>query len=58
LSVLLFHGIEEPGRRWMRRMIGARPETPQVTPAEDPLAVESVDEILDKRAAAVPVSVS
>lgn len=58
LSVLLFHGIEEPGRRWMRRMIGARPETAQVTPSEDPLAAAPVDEILDERTAAVPVSVS
>ncbi|OBH15333.1 acyltransferase family protein [Mycolicibacter sinensis] len=58
LSVLLFHGVEEPGRRWMRRMIGARPETAQVTPSEDPLAAAPVDEILDERTAAVPVSVS
>ncbi|OBG04494.1 acyltransferase family protein [Mycolicibacter sinensis] len=58
LSVLLFHGVEEPGRRWMRRMIGARPETAQVRPAEDRLAVEPVEEILDERTAAVPVSVS
>lgn len=58
LSVLLFHGVEEPGRRWMRKMIGARPETAQVRPAEDPLAVESVEEIFDERTAAVPVSVS
>lgn len=40
LSMLLFHAVEEPGRHWMRRMIGARPESAQVTPAEDPLAVE------------------
>ncbi|RRR48164.1 acyltransferase [Mycolicibacter terrae] len=58
LSVLLFHGVEEPGRRWMRRMIGARPETAQVTPSEDPLAAAPFDEILDERTAAVPVSVS
>jgi peptidoglycan/LPS O-acetylase OafA/YrhL len=51
LSVLLFHGVEEPGRRWMRRMIGARPETAQVRPAEDRLAVEPVEEILDERTA-------
>ncbi len=62
LSILLFHGVEEPGRRWMRKMIGARAETAQVRPSDDPLAVESVDDILiertDERTAAVPVSVS
>lgn len=36
LSMLLFHAVEEPGRHWMRKMIGARPESAQVTPAEDP----------------------
>jgi peptidoglycan/LPS O-acetylase OafA/YrhL len=58
LSVLLFHGVEEPGRRWMRKMIGARAESAQVTPSDDPLAVDPVDSILDERAPAVPVSVS
>jgi peptidoglycan/LPS O-acetylase OafA/YrhL len=59
LSVLLFHGVEEPGRRWMRKMIGARAESAQVTPEDDPLAVDPVDNILDERTApAVPVSVS
>lgn len=43
LSSLLFHTVEEPGRRWMRRMIGARPESAQVGPSEDPLAVEQSD---------------
>ena len=42
LSMLLYHAVEEPGRHWMRKMIGARPESAQVTPAEDPLAVEPV----------------
>lgn len=54
LSMLLFHGVEEPARRWMRKMIGARPATAQVMPTEDPLAVK---EVLDERTAAVPVSV-
>lgn len=61
LSVLLFHGVEEPGRRWMRKMIGARAESAQVTPSEDPLAVDPVDGIVvddEHTAAAVPVSVS
>ncbi|MEB3022021.1 acyltransferase family protein [[Mycobacterium] crassicus] len=65
LSMLLFHGVEEPARRWMRRMIGARPETAQVTSTDDPLAVDQrVDQgpdknegILDERTAGVPVSV-
>ncbi|MFL0179060.1 acyltransferase family protein [Mycobacterium sp. SMC-15] len=43
LSMLLFHAVEEPGRHWMRKMIGARPESAQVTPTEDPLAVEPVE---------------
>ncbi|MEB3050251.1 acyltransferase [Mycolicibacter sp. MYC123] len=54
LSMLLFHGVEEPARRWMRKMIGARPATAQVMPTEDPLAVK---EVLDERTVAVPVSV-
>ncbi|MEZ0381875.1 MULTISPECIES: acyltransferase family protein [Mycobacteriaceae] len=63
LSVLLFHAVEEPGRRWMRRMIGTRPETAQVTPVEDPLAVDPVapvaadDRLRNGRTEAVPVSV-
>lgn len=43
LSMLLFHAVEEPGRHWMRRMIGARAESAQVTPTEDPLAVDPVE---------------
>ncbi|WP_046317985.1 acyltransferase [Mycobacterium sp. UM_Kg1] len=43
LSVLLFHAVEEPGRHWMRKMIGARPEPAPAAPAEDPLAVEPND---------------
>ncbi|MEB3030597.1 acyltransferase family protein [[Mycobacterium] nativiensis] len=57
LSILLFHGVEEPARRWMRRMIGARAETAQVMPTDDPLAVEQDEGILDERTAGVPVSV-
>ncbi|PQM52876.1 MULTISPECIES: acyltransferase [Mycolicibacter] len=52
LSMLLYHAVEEPGRHWMRKMIGARPESAQVAPTEDPLAVEPVeldhsDEVID-----------
>ncbi|CAJ1503745.1 acyltransferase family protein [[Mycobacterium] holstebronense] len=43
LSMLLFHAVEEPGRHWMRKMIGARPESAQVKPTEDPLAVEPAE---------------
>lgn len=62
LSVALFHGVEEPGRRWMRKMIGARAESAQVTPVEDPLAVDDEVGLLDpddevERLQAVPVSV-
>lgn len=58
LSMVLFHAVEEPGRRWMRRMIGARAETAQVTQADDPLAVEVVDGVRDEHSEAVPASVS
>ncbi|MEZ0364546.1 acyltransferase family protein [Mycobacterium sp. pUA109] len=34
-AIVLFHGVEEPARRWMRRMIGAGPEP---APHVDPLA--------------------
>ncbi|MGV0626303.1 acyltransferase family protein [Mycolicibacter minnesotensis] len=43
LSILLFHTIEEPGRHWMRKMIGARAESAQVKPTDDPLAVDPVN---------------
>lgn len=63
LSVLLFHTVEEPGRHWMRRMIGARPESADVTPDEDPLAVELVENSpdtgearLDEPAVAAPAT--
>ncbi|MEO6795284.1 MAG: acyltransferase [Mycobacterium sp.] len=56
-SMLLFHSVEEPARRWMRKMIGARAQTAQVTPADDPLAVDQVDGILEERPTTDPVSV-
>ncbi|MCV7384707.1 acyltransferase family protein [Mycolicibacter longobardus] len=69
LSILLFHSVEEPGRHWMRKMIGARAESAQVGPSEDPLALnpddpvdsdgpdDPDDEALNERTEAVPVSV-
>lgn len=67
LSMLLFHTVEEPGRHWMRRMIGARADSAQVTPADDPLAVDppvsenadhpSDDVDDDERASTVPATV-
>lgn len=56
LSILLFHTVEEPGRHWMRKMIGARAETSQVGPLDDPLAVDPVDGVRDERAAAAVAS--
>ncbi|WP_207546892.1 acyltransferase family protein [Mycobacterium kubicae] len=33
-SVLLYHFVEEPGRRWMRRMVDIRPATAKSEPGE------------------------
>ncbi|OBK48790.1 acyltransferase [Mycobacterium kubicae] len=33
-SVLLYHFVEEPGRRWMRRMVDIRPATAKPEPGE------------------------
>ncbi|WP_156689659.1 acyltransferase family protein [Mycobacterium sp. Marseille-P9652] len=34
LSILLYHLVEEPGRRWMRRMVDVRAARPAVEPGE------------------------
>ncbi|HEU4362974.1 MAG TPA: acyltransferase [Mycobacterium sp.] len=65
MSMLLFHAVEEPARRWMRAMAfsGRAPAAAvAVDPVADPIAIEldseldSVDEILDPRRAGVRVS--
>ncbi|MBS9532757.1 acyltransferase [Mycobacterium sp. M1] len=58
LSMALFHGVEEPARHWMRRMVGARPQpvTDHVRGAS-PGDADPVAELLDDRPAPVAVSV-
>jgi peptidoglycan/LPS O-acetylase OafA/YrhL len=34
ISSLMYHFVEEPARRWMRRMVDVRPAATQVEPAE------------------------
>ena len=34
LSILMYHFVEEPARRWMRRMVDVRPADEKVEPAE------------------------
>jgi peptidoglycan/LPS O-acetylase OafA/YrhL len=34
LSILLYHFVEEPARRWMRRMVDIRPAAAKIQPAE------------------------
>ncbi|HET9876104.1 MAG TPA: acyltransferase [Mycobacterium sp.] len=57
-SMLLFHVVEEPARRWMRRMAHVEPAVAWVAPPGDAIAMElePVDGILDARRAPVPVS--
>lgn len=38
LSVLMYHFVEEPARRWMRRMVGARPAPAGSRPDDSPTA--------------------
>jgi peptidoglycan/LPS O-acetylase OafA/YrhL len=36
-AILLFHVVEEPARRWMRKMVDVRAAEPQVDSAEEPV---------------------
>ncbi len=36
LSILMYHFVEEPARRWMRRMVGARPAPAGTQPDDSP----------------------
>lgn len=58
LSMLLYHGVEEPARRWMRSMVSSNARGPRSTPGSDPIDREpdAVNEILDARRVAVPAS--
>jgi peptidoglycan/LPS O-acetylase OafA/YrhL len=46
LSSLLYHIVEEPARRWMRRMVDVRPATQRTEPSE-PAKVHQIDGGLD-----------
>jgi peptidoglycan/LPS O-acetylase OafA/YrhL len=37
LSVLMYHFVEEPARRWMRRMVDVRPVNTETEPDESPV---------------------
>ncbi len=61
ISMMLFHIVEEPARRWMRRMAsvpGVEGATGRIEPPGDPINIEfdAVDEIFDEYRTAVPVS--
>ncbi len=56
MSMLLFHGVEEPARRWMRRMVGVRGASVRSGPPGAPIRVEPDPEILAARRTAVLVS--
>ena len=34
ISSLMYHFVEEPARRWMRRMVDVRPATTKIEPVE------------------------
>jgi peptidoglycan/LPS O-acetylase OafA/YrhL len=53
MSMVLFHGVEEPARRWMRSMAGPKRTTVRFEPFADSITVEldPVDEILEPVAA-------
>ena len=59
LSILLYHSVEEPARRWMRRMVdapatpaGHAPGRPTVAEPDEPASTE-LDQI-DNELEAVP----
>lgn len=44
LSSLLYHVVEEPARRWMRRMVDVRPAAQRTEPSEPaPAKVRQID---------------
>ncbi|MEO8814632.1 MAG: acyltransferase [Mycobacterium sp.] len=59
LSMALFHGVEEPARRWMRSMVDVRATTRPATVSGDQTTngLKSVDGIDEERPVAVPISV-
>ncbi|HEX7323431.1 MAG TPA: acyltransferase [Mycobacterium sp.] len=56
-SMLLFHVVEEPARRWIRRMADASAVGPRRAPVRDSIDVEldQFGEMLDARRTAAPV---
>lgn len=57
LSMLLYHGVEEPARRWMRGMVSSSGGRPPPAPDRLDLQRDAINEILDARRVAVPASV-
>jgi peptidoglycan/LPS O-acetylase OafA/YrhL len=57
ISMLLFHAVEEPARRWMRSMVDVNKTAPRLEPLADPIKVEldPVDEIVGTRKIAATV---
>jgi peptidoglycan/LPS O-acetylase OafA/YrhL len=57
-AVLLFHLVEEPARRWMRRMVDVRDPSakPRINPAPDAAnaKLHSIDGALDEEKTAIP----
>jgi peptidoglycan/LPS O-acetylase OafA/YrhL len=58
-AIVLFHFVEEPARRWMRRMVDVgRPSTDEQTdPTAQPAAggLQSIDQALDARSKSMSV---
>jgi peptidoglycan/LPS O-acetylase OafA/YrhL len=55
MSILLYHFVEEPARRWMRRMVDVRPASAKPEPAGDPVSakvrpIEDAREAISARA--------
>ncbi|HWS94529.1 MAG TPA: acyltransferase, partial [Mycobacterium sp.] len=47
-SILLYHFVEEPARRWMRRMVDVRPANVRTEPGESVIAkVHPIDGALE-----------
>lgn len=59
MSMLLFHVVEEPTRRWMRRMVDGKGAVERIAPPDKPVDIdlEPVEQILNARRVAVPASV-
>jgi peptidoglycan/LPS O-acetylase OafA/YrhL len=57
LSMVLFHLVEEPARRWMRSMSAVKAaDTATLRIDRVPIELDAVEQLLDPRRTAVPVS--